>query len=157
MSKARLLFVLALLGLAAVSAAAAYAVQLTLNSDNITRVGGTGQVEVLSPDFNNTIESVVFIVDTNNPPYYITSVDITWEPAETGTYFIAINIYDVTVDPTTGTTQRTLIASGTQTVNVDGTQAAPQQSTTTRIQFPSPVNPADVDYVEIIIVQQTIQ
>ena len=139
---------LALFAVAAVAVPGVFAVQLSLNSDNIARVGGTGQVPVLDPTANATIDAVTFTLATT-PPYYIAGANVTLTFAEAGTtYTVVVNIYDATGN---------LITSGQVTgvtVQTDATTGAPVQQTVT-VNFPSPVDPRLVGNVEVLVIQET--
>ncbi len=139
---------LALLALAAVTVPGVFAVQLSLNSDNIARVGGTGQVAVLDPTVNATIDSVTFTVSTT-PPYYLSGANVTLTFAEANTtYTVVVNIYDSAGNPVTSA-----MVTGI-TPQTDATTGATVQQTVT-VNFPSPVDPRLVGNVEILVIQET--
>lgn len=148
--------VLALLALAAVAVPGVFAVQLSLNSDSVARVGGTGEVIVLAPTSNATIDKVTFTV-SNTPPYYIQSVNVTLTFAEAVssidgttpvTYTVVVNVYD-----SLGNLINSAIATGVQ-VQTDATTGAPVQQTVT-VQFPNTVDPRQIDIVEVLVYQET--
>ncbi len=143
----RVPIILALLAVAAVAVPGVFAVQLSLNSDNIARVGGTGQVPVLAPTANATIDAVTFTLATT-PPYYIASANVTLTFAEANTtYTVVVNIYDAVGN---------LITSGQVTgvtVQTDANGNPIQQTVT--VNFPSPVDPRQVDNVEVLVIQES--
>ncbi len=147
---ARLLVALAAVTAALAGATVAFAVQLDLaGGENVSRAGGTGQVQVLTPETDATVNEVRFVVDPN-PPHYVTGVDIVWEPAEPGTYFIGVTIYFIFQGPN----PVSAIAPdgfGTTTVTV----STANTPITTRVNFQSPQPPDLIEQIEIIIVQQS--
>ncbi len=119
----------------------AYAVQLTLNPDSVSRAGGTGIVSVSSPEFDGTINSANFTAGCVDTTCGITGVNIVWDPAETGNYTIIVILYD-------SLSNVLATASVSTTVGTLGT-------TTTTLTFNQPVNPKDVYGIEVMIVQTT--
>ncbi len=122
-----------------------YAVQLTLDSDSVSRAGGTGLVAVLSPEADDTVNSVNFTAGCVGTTCGITGVNIEWDPAETGDYTIIVLLYDQT---------QNVLVSGQATTTITTTTTTP---VTTSVTFASPVNPKDVYYVEVMIIQTTTQ
>ena len=150
--QAKFPIILALLSLAALAVPGVFAVQLTLNSDNITRVGGTGQVTVLTPENDSTINSVVINYDSNAAPYYVNAVTITWEPAEASDYFIGVTLYDRDAQGNV-----TIVGSGSATVTLDPTTFTLGQPITTTVPVLSTtggnIDPSTIDLIEIVIYQ----
>ena len=112
---------------------------VTLNVATVTTVGGTGQVSVLAPDADGTIEKISFIQD-NNPPYHITAVNVTWTPASaTATYNVSVALYDST---------NTIIGYGIVS------QAGAAGAVSTIVPLNTIVDPKDIYYVEVVINEQ---
>ncbi len=119
----------------------ALAVQLNLDSDNVERIGGTGQVNVLSPENDNTINSVTFTVDTDPTSSTfgdVISVDVTWDPAENGDYRVIVILYD---------NGGTVVGYGTATP----TGLTAGSTTTTTVTLTDPASPEEIYKVEVII------
>ena len=134
MKKIALAMIVALMAMLPV----AFAVQLSVTATKA--LGGTGQVEIISPDADGAIESISWVLDTN-PPYNVTGVKITWTPAsDTATYTVAVTLYD-----SDGTT---IVGYGT------ATQTGSTGSVTTSITLNTPVDPANIYYVEVVIAEQ---
>ncbi len=117
----------------------AYAVNISLNSDSVMRIGGTGQVDVLCPASSCQIDGVTWTM-TSSAPYLVDKVNVDWTPAENGDYDVYVTLYD---------SGGTIIASGSTSASglTGGT------STTTIVDLTTDVNPANVYKIEIIIVQ----
>jgi hypothetical protein len=130
-----------LLALAAVMAvvSAAFAVEISLSSSDVARIGATPQVEVYCPANPCQITRVTWTLSF--PPPRVTAVNIEWSPAATGTYTVYVVLYR-----SDGTT----IAGGYGSTSVTISTLGP---TTTTVDLDSPVNPAHIYYVEIAIVQ----
>ena len=140
----RKLLVIAAVMLGVVLAAGlAWAVLLTLDPDNVARIGGTGQVDVLSPDNDGTLTQLLWVVNTTS--YAVTGAQVTWQPAETGTYVVAVQVF-----PQGSTTPA---ATGSATVTVDNTTVGTDVTTT--VTFSNPVNPEDIYSVRVVIYQTT--
>jgi hypothetical protein len=131
-----------LLALAAVMAvaSAAFAVEISLSSSDVARIGATPQVEVYCPSISGgqcKIDRVYWTLAF--PPPRVTDVNIVWSPAATGTYTVYVVLYrsDGTTIAGYGSTSVTISTLGPTptTVNVGA------------------VNPAHIYYVEIAIVQ----
>lgn len=143
--RGRATLLLGLLAVAAVLVPGVYAVQIQLISENVARVGGTGGVQILTP--TQSIDSVTFTLDSY-PPYHISGVTVTFTPEETGTYTIAVNIYD---------TIGNILGSGI----VTGIQAQTDPNTgnllpiTQDIPITPTVDPAQAEAVEVIVLQET--
>jgi len=129
-----------LLALAAVMAvaSAAFAVEISLSSSNVARIGATPQVEVYCPANPCQITRVTWTLSF--PPPRVTALNIEWTPAATGTYTVYVVLYrsDGTTIEGYGSTSVTISTLG---------------STTTTVNLASPVNPAHIYYVEIAIVE----
>ncbi len=140
MARARLVIPI-LLGLLAFTFTIALAVQLTLDSDNVERIGGTGQVAVLSPENDDTINKVEFTIETNpaDPDFGdVVSVDVTWEPAENGNYFVMVILYD---------NSNNVVGYGTATP----TGLTAGSSTTTTVTLSDTASPEEIYKVEVIL------
>jgi hypothetical protein len=129
-----------LLALAAVMAvaSAAFAVEISLDSSDVARIGATPQVEVYCPSISGgqcKIDRVYWTLAF--PPPRVTDVNIVWSPAVSGTYTVYVVLYRDT---------STIVGYGSRSVTVSG-------PTTTPVNLASPVNPAHINYVEIAIVQ----
>jgi hypothetical protein len=126
-----------LLALAAVMAvaSAAFAVEITLSSSDVARIGATPQVEVYCPVSGCQITRVTWTLSF--PPPRVTAVNIDWEPAAAGTYTVYVVLYR-----SDGTT---IAGYGSTSVTVSG-------PTTTSVPVGA-VNPAHIYYVEIAIVE----
>lgn len=145
--RGRAALVFGMLALVAVLIPGVYAVQITLVSENVARVGGTGGVSILAPTAQ--VDQVTFTLE-NNPPYYINGVNVVFTPNETGTYTVAVNIYDAI-----GNILGSGIATGL-TPQIDQTTGLPTQMTVYITLTPS-VDPAQAAAVEVIVLQETIQ
>jgi hypothetical protein len=127
-----------LLALAAVMAvaSAAFAVQINLSSLDIARIGATPQVEVYCPANPCQITRVTWTLAF--PPPRVTHVNIVWSPAATGDYNVYVVLYRDT---------STIVGYGWTSVTISTLGSTP---TTVSV---GAVNPADINYVEIAIVQ----
>lgn len=116
-----------------------YAVSITLNSNNVMTLGGTGQVDVNCPASSCQIDKVSWVM-TSSAPYKVDKVDVTWTPAQSGDYDVYVTLYDNVGN---------VIASGSTSASglTGGT------STTTTVDVSVDADPASVYKVEIIIVQ----
>ena len=123
-------------------AGAAYAVWLTLNSEDVARIGGTGLVQVLSPTTNGNVNEVLWQTDTNTG--YVTGVDVNWTPAETGTYLVHVNVYDG---------NQNMLTSGTTTETIQAADVGADRVTS--VPLAQSVDPSQLVYVEVIITQTT--
>ena len=133
-----------LLALAAVMAvaSAAFAVEISLSSSDVARIGATPQVEVYCPSISSgdcKIDRVTWTLSF--PPPRVTAVNIVWSPAATGSYTVYVVLYD---------NNGNMISNGygSQPVTI-----STLGSTTTTVYLASSVNPALIKYVEIAIVQ----
>jgi hypothetical protein len=134
-----------LLALAAVMAvaSAAFAVEISLSSSDVARIGATPQVEVYCPSISGgqcKITRVTWSVDFPPPPPRVTAVNIEWSPAATGTYYIYVVLYK--------SGGSTIEGYGSTSVSITSTGP-----TTTTVNLASPANPRYIYYVEIAIVQ----
>ncbi|MEM2559047.1 MAG: hypothetical protein QXT51_06975 [Nitrososphaerota archaeon] len=117
---------------------AAYSVAITLSSDNVAQLGGTGNVKVNCPANSCQINRVRWVISETHP-YKVSAVDVTWTPASSATYDIYVTLYD---------NSNNVISSGSsKSQSLSG-----GQETTTRVSITS-ASPEAVYYVEIIIVQ----
>ena len=128
-----------LLALAAVMAvaSAAFAVEISLSSSDVARIGATPQVEVYCPANPCHITRVTWTLSF--PPPRVTAVNVEWSPADTGTYTVYVVLYR--------SDGSTIAGSGSASVTI--TTPGP---TSTSVSVGS-VNPAHIYYVEIAIVQ----
>jgi len=127
-----------LLALAAVMAvtSAALAVVIALDPGDVAEIGGTGQVEVYCPANPCEVSRVTWSI--SGPPFQVTAVNVEWTPRSTGSYTVFVVLYD---------SAPSIISSGSATeTDVSG-------SLTTTVPLASPVDPKDIYYVEIVIVQ----
>jgi len=128
-----------LLALAAVMAvaSAAFAVEISLSSSDVARIGATPQVEVYCPANPCQITRVTWSVAF--PPPRVTAVNIEWTPAATGTYTVYVVLYrsdGITIEGY-GSTSVTISTLGSTTTTVSVGAA----------------NPSRIYYVEIAIVE----
>jgi hypothetical protein len=134
-----------LLALAAVMAvaSAAFAVEISLSSSDVARIGATPQVEVYCPSIISgdcKIARVTWTISFPPPPPRVTAVNVEWSPAATGTYTVYVVLYR-----NDGTT-----VEGYGSTSVSISTLGP---TTTTVNLASPANPRFIYYVEIAIVQ----
>ncbi|MEM4545082.1 MAG: hypothetical protein QXE61_08375 [Nitrososphaerota archaeon] len=125
---------------------AAYSVSISLSSDKVAQLGGTGNVEVMCPATSCQIEKVKWVI-SDSPPYEVSAVNVIWTPASSSaTYTVYVTLYNST------TNNKEVIAYGYASQSGSSTQV----TTTVYISPASPshkVLPKDVYYVEIVIVQ----
>ncbi len=124
---------------------AAYSVSISLSSDNVAQLGGTGNVEVKCPVAGDPckIDKVKWVI-SRSPPYEVSAVEVTWTPASlSATYTVYVTLYN---------NNNEVIAYGSASQSGSDSQV----TTTVDISPASPSNkvlPKDVYYVEIVIVQ----
>ncbi|MEM1676425.1 MAG: hypothetical protein QW095_01060 [Nitrososphaerota archaeon] len=123
---------------------AAYSVSISLSSDKVAQLGGTGNVEVMCPATSCQIEKVKWVI-SGSPPYEVSAVEVTWIPASDATYDIYVTLYDNSNNVISSGSSRNQSLSG-------------GQETTTKVYISpespySKVLPKDVKFVEIVIVQ----
>jgi len=112
-----------------------YASSISLDSSGVAQIGGTGHVNVIGP---GTVDNVKWVL-TTSPPFKVTGVEITWTPASsTSSYVVYVTIYD---------DNQQILASGS------ANQAGSDTSVTTSISLDTSVDPENVYYVEIVIVE----
>ena len=124
-----------MLGVLLLSISSLYAVQLSIGT--VGAAGGTGDVSVSSPEDDSTINSLYWTVDSSG---FINGVNIEWDPSTTGTFTVSIQVKD---------SASTIIASGSATVDVSDASL----TYTTSISFSNSIDPKDVYYVSVQIVQ----
>lgn len=116
-----------------------YASTVQVDQGALTYVGGTGQLNVLGP---GTINKINWII--TGPPFKVEGITIEWSPEDANAqYDIYVEVYDQD--------GQTVVASGyTTDVSANGNTG----SITTIINFGAPVDPIDIWYVNIIIVEK---
>jgi hypothetical protein len=133
----RLIPLIALLTMLAI-VAAAYSVAISLGSTDIDQLGATGKVSVSCPVSECSISRVKWVIA--DPPYMVDQVVVKWDAADdTATYTVYVELYDDTL---------TLISSGSKT-GQGGTGVIE-----TTVDVDPNVDPYDVYYVRIVIVQE---
>ncbi len=128
-----------LLALAAVMsvASAALAVQITLTSSDVARIGGTGEVMVYCPANPCQVTKVTWTI-SSVPPFKVTAVNVQWTPATpSGSYTVYVVLYG---------NSGNVVGSGSTT------QSGSSGPVTTTVNVSS-VDPKDIYYVEVVIVQ----
>jgi hypothetical protein len=134
-----------LLALAAVMAvaSAAFAVEITLSSSDVARIGATPQVEVYCPSISGgqcKIDRVAWTI-SGSAPFRVTAVKVRWSPPATGDYTVYVVLYD---------NNGNMISNGYGSTSVTISTTG---STTTTVNLAGEVEPKDIRYVEIAIVQ----
>lgn len=132
---------LLLVALAAVMAvaSAALAVEITLSSSEVDRLGATPQVEVLCPANPCSVSRVRWVI-TGNYPYLVDQVRVAWTPATTNNYYVYVTLFNSGGSPISGGSAFTFVTGG-----------AP---TDTLVDVAN-VDPRNVYYIQIVIVEAT--
>jgi len=131
--------VLALAAVMAV-ASAAFAVSMGLTSSEVGQLGGTPIVDVNCPATPCQVSKVTWTI--SGTPLKVTAVNVQWTPTSSGTgvsYNVYVNLYNSGNSPVGS-------GSATQSVPTSG-------SVTTTVTLGSPVDPAVIYKVEIVIAQ----
>ncbi len=129
-----------LLALAAVMAvaSAALAVEISLSSTDVARIGGTGQVDVYCPANPCQVTRVSWTINSA-PPYWVTAVKVTWQPAtSSGSYTVYVVLYD---------NSNNIVGHGS------ATQSGSPSPVTTTVSLPFFVDPRQIYKVEVVIVE----
>ncbi|MEM0444573.1 MAG: hypothetical protein QXO86_02795 [Nitrososphaerota archaeon] len=117
----------------------AYAVTISLSSNDVAQLGGTGLVDVYCPANPCQITKVSWVL-TSSPPFQVDQVNVQWQTAKTvgASYTVYVVLYDNT---------NSVISSGS------ATQPASALPVTTLVDVVANVSPASVYRVEVIIVE----
>jgi len=122
---------------------AAYSVAIKLVDTDIQRLGGTGQVGIICPANPCEIKKVTWgLTDT---PKRVSAVNIQWTPNQpasgsTITYTVYVYLYNKDGN-----------IAGSGSTNENGTGEV-----TTTISLNSPIDPKNIEKIEIIIVENTL-
>ena len=122
---------------------AAYSVAIALEKTDIQRLGGTGQVGIICPANPCEIKKVTWsLTDT---PKRVSAVKIQWTPNQpasgsTITYTVYVYLYNKDGN-----------IAGSGFTNENGTGEV-----TTTISLNSPIDPKNIEKIEIIIVENTL-
>jgi hypothetical protein len=146
MNASKTLSLALVIGAAVLMVSAAYAASITLSSANVMQIGGTGQVTVNCPVGNTcTVSGVTWSVTQSGAAPVVNSATVTWQTASTS----STNKYTLYV--TVFSSASTVVATGSVS-NIAGS-ASPTSTTVTLTAVTPPLNPSQVNLVEIDIVQ----
>ncbi|MEM2545127.1 MAG: hypothetical protein QXJ49_02905 [Nitrososphaerota archaeon] len=120
-------------------ASAALAVEISLSSNDVDRIGATPQVDVLCPANLCQVTRVRWVI-TSSYPYQVDQVRVQWTPATTNNYNVYVTLFD---------SDSSAISGGATTVSVSG-----GSPTDTWVDV-SDVDPGQVYKIQIVIVEAT--